>query len=92
MIFGRRRGGLRAGGPLGARPGSKPRLAWFGNCGDYEGVPLALVLVLVVAGAVVWWRVGYARWGLVTRVVFWLVVVAMLWVLLNYYSVPHPEV
>jgi hypothetical protein len=76
----------------GARAGSAPRLAWFGDCGDYEGVPLALVLVLVVAGAVVWWRVGYARWGLVRRVVFWLVVVAVLWVLVNFYSVPHPEI
>jgi fatty acid desaturase len=58
-----------------------------GNPG--EGKP-TLVLVLVVAGAVVWWRVGYARWGLVTRVVFWLVVVAVLWVLVNYYSMPQP--
>ena len=75
---------------LGARPGSRPGLAWFRDCGDYEGVPLPLVLVLVVAGAVVWWRVGYTRWGLVTRVVFWLVVVAVLWVLVNFYSVPQP--
>lgn len=68
------------------------RLAWLRDCGDYVGVSLVLVLVLVGAGAVVWWRVSHEKWGLVRRVVFWVVLVAVLWVLVNFYSVPHPEV
>ena len=72
------------------RPGSKPRLAWLCDCSDYEGVPLALVLV--GAGAAIWWRVSHAKWGLVRRVVFWVTLVVVLWVLVNYYSVPLPEV
>jgi hypothetical protein len=78
----------------GARPGSRPRLAWLRDCGDYEDVSLVLVLVLVLvgAGAAIWWRVSHQKWGLVRRVVFWVAVVAVLWVLVNYYSVPHPEV
>ena len=75
-----------------ARPGSKPRLAWLRDCSDYEGVSLVLVLVLVVAGAVIWWQVSHKNWGLVRRMVFWVVLVAVLWVLVNWYSVPHPEV
>jgi hypothetical protein len=74
------------------RPGSKPRLAWLRDCSDYEGVSLVLVLVLVGAGAAIWWRVSHAKWGLVRRVVFWVVLVVVLWVLVNYYSVPLPAV
>jgi hypothetical protein len=55
-------------------------------------VSLFLVLVLVGVGAGIWWRVSHAKWGLIRRVVFWVVFVAVLWVLVNYYSVPHPEV
>jgi len=73
---------------LGARPGSKPRLAWLRDCGDYEGV--AIVLVLVAAGAAIWWLVRHKGWGTVQKVVFWVVVVAVLWVVLNFYSAPHP--
>jgi hypothetical protein len=76
----------------GARPGSKPRLVWLRDWSNYEGVSLFLVLVLVGAGAAVWWRVSHEKWGLVRRVVFWVALVAVLWVLMNYYSVPHPEV
>jgi len=76
----------------GTRPGSKPRLAWLRDCSDHKGVSLFLVLVLVGAGADIWWRVGHAKWGLVRKVVFWVALVAVLWVLVNYYSVPHPEV
>ena len=76
----------------GARPGSNPRLAWLRDCSDYEGVSLFLVLVLAGAGAAIWWRVSHAKWGLVRRVVFWVALVAVLWVLVNYYSVPHPEI
>ncbi len=74
------------------RRGSKPRLAWLRDCSDYGGVSLVLVLVLVGAGAAIWWRVSHAKWGLVRRVVFWVVLVVVLWVLVNYYSVPLPEV
>ena len=80
----------------GARPGSKPRLAWLRDWSNYEGVSLFLVLVLVLvlvgAGAAIWWRVSHEKWGLVRRVVFWVALVAVLWVLMNYYSVPHPGV
>jgi hypothetical protein len=55
-------------------------------------VSIVLVLVLVGAGAAVWWQLGHERWGLVRRVVFWVVLVAVLWVLVNWYSVPHPAV
>jgi len=55
-------------------------------------VSLVLVLVLVGAGAAIWWRVSHAKWDLVRRVVFWVVLVVVLWVLVNYYSVPLPEV
>ena len=76
------------------RPGSKPRLAWLRDCSDYEGVSLVLVLVLVAAGAAIWWRVSHAKWGLVRRGKwsYWVVLVVVLWVLVNYYSVPLPEV
>ena len=74
------------------RPGSRPRLAWLRDCSDYEGVSLYLVLGLVGVGAAIWWRVSHSKWGLVRRVVFWVVLAAVLWVLVNYYSVPHSEV
>jgi len=73
-------------------PPDWPRLAWLRDCSDYEGVSLVLVLVLVGAGAAIWWRVSHAKWDLVRRVVFWVVLVVVLWVLVNYYSVPLPEV
>jgi len=57
-----------------------------------EGVSLALVLVLVGAGAAIWWQVSHGKWGLIRRVVFWVVLVAVLWVLVNWYSVPLPKV
>jgi hypothetical protein len=72
--------------------GPKPRLAWLRDYSDHEGVSLFLVLVLAGAGAAIWWRVSHAKWGLVRRVVFWVALVAVLWVLVNYYTVPHPEI
>ena len=63
--------------------GSRPRLAWLRGCRDYEGVSLVLVLVLVGAVAAIWWQVRHGKWGLVRRVVFWVVLVAVLWVLVN---------
>jgi len=60
------------------------------DCSDYEGVSIVLVLVLVGAGAAIWWQVSHEKWGLVRRVVFWVVLMAVLWVLVNWYSPPHP--
>ena len=53
---------------------------------------MAIALILVAAGAAIWWHVGHEKWGLVRRVVFWIALAAVLWVLVNYYSVPHAEV
>jgi purine-cytosine permease-like protein len=65
-----------------------PRLAWFRDCGDYEGV--VIVLVLVAAGAAIWWQVGHKRWGAVGRLVFWVVLLAVVWVLVSLFGPPHP--
>ena len=78
--------------PWGRAQGPKARLVWLRNCSENEGVSLYLVLVLVGAGAAIWWRVSHKKWGLIRRVVFWVALVAVLWVLVNYYSVPHAEV
>jgi hypothetical protein len=43
---------------------------------------------LVGAGAALWWRADHKKWGLPGTVVFWVVLAAVLWVLLNWYSVP----
>jgi len=51
-----------------------------------------LVLVLVGAGATIWWRASHEKWDLVRTVVFWVALLAVLWVLLNWYSVPQPKV
>lgn len=67
-------------------------LAWLRDCSDHEDVSLSLVLVLVGAGAAIWWRVSHEKWGLVRRVVFWVALAVVLWVLVNFYSVPLPEV
>jgi uncharacterized protein involved in response to NO len=58
------------------------------DCADYEGV--AIVLVLVAAVAAIWWLVRHKGWGTVQKVVFWVVVAAVLWVVVNFYSTPHP--
>ena len=71
-----------------ARPGSKPRLAWLRDCGEYEGV--AIVLLLLAAGAYIWWLVRHKGWGTGQKVVFWVVVVVVVWVVLDFYSAPHP--
>jgi hypothetical protein len=55
-------------------------------------VPLVLVLVLVGAGAALWWRVDHGKWGLVGNVVFWVALAVVVWVLVNWYSVPQPSV
>jgi hypothetical protein len=52
---------------------------------------VAIALVLVAAGAAVWWYVDHEKWGLVGRLVFWVVLLAVLWMLVTRYSAPHPE-
>jgi hypothetical protein len=73
---------------LGAHPGSKRRLAWSRDCDDYEGMVVALLLVAAIAA--IWWLVGHKGWGAVQKVVFWVVLLAILWVVVTRYSAPHP--
>jgi hypothetical protein len=73
---------------LGAHPGSKRRLAWSRDCDDYEGMVVALLLVAAIAA--IWWLVGHKGWGAVQKVVFWVVLLAILWVVVARYSAPHP--
>jgi hypothetical protein len=73
---------------LGAHPGSKRRLAWSRDCDDYEGMVVALLLVAAIAA--IWWLVGRKGRGAVQKVVFWLVLLAVLWVVVTRYSAPHP--
>lgn len=72
----------------GARPGSRPRLAWLRGCGNYEGMVTALLVVAAIAA--IWWLVDHKGWGTVQVVVFWVVVVVVLWVVVTRYSAPHP--
>ena len=72
---------------LGAHPGSK-RLAWSRDCNDYEGMVIALLLVAAIAA--IWWLVRHKGWGAVQKVVFWVVLLAVLWVLVTRWSPPHP--
>ena len=58
------------------------------DCGDYEG--MAIALLLVAAAATIWWLVGHKGWGTVQKIVFWVVVVAALWILVAVYGVPQP--
>ena len=73
---------------LGAHPGSKRRLAWSRDCNDYEGMVVALLLVAAIAA--IWWLAGHKGWGAVQKVVFWVVLLAILWVVVTRYSAPHP--
>jgi purine-cytosine permease-like protein len=74
---------------LGVHSGSKPRLAWFRDCNDYEGMVVALLLVAAIAA--IWWLVGHKGWGAVQKLVFWVVLLVVLWVLVAVYGVPHPS-
>jgi hypothetical protein len=74
---------------LGMRPGSKPQLAWSRDCNDYEGMVVALLLVAAIAA--IWWLVGHKGWGAVQKLVFWVVLLVVLWVLVAVYGVPHPS-
>ena len=66
-----------------------PRLAWSRDCNDYEGMVVALLLVAAIAA--IWWLVGHKGWGAVQKLVFWVVLLVVLWVLVAVYGVPHPS-
>jgi hypothetical protein len=74
---------------LKVHPGSKPRLAWSRDCNDYEGMVVALLLVAAIAA--IWWLAGHKGWGAVQKLVFWVVLLVVLWVLVAVYGVPHPS-
>jgi hypothetical protein len=79
-------GGCRS---LGVHPGSKPRLAWSRDCNDYKGMVVALLLVAAIAA--IWWLVRHKGWGAVQKLVFWVVLLVVLWVLVAVYGVPQPS-
>ena len=64
-------------------------LAWTCSSSDDEGV--SVVLVLVVFGAAIWWQARRKKWGAVRTLVFWLVVLAVVWVLASRYNAAHPQ-
>ena len=53
---------------------------------------MVVALLLVAAIAAIWWLVGHKGWGAVQKVVFWVVLLAILWVIVTRYSAPHPGV
>jgi hypothetical protein len=61
------------------------------SCGMSDDGGVGVVLVLVVFGAAIWWQARRKRWGAVRTLVFWLVVVAVLWVLASRYNAAHPQ-
>ena len=65
-----------------------PRLAWPRDCGDYEG--MTIVLLVVAAIAAVSWLVGRKRWGTVQKLIFWVALLLVLWVLVAVGGVPQP--
>jgi hypothetical protein len=74
--------------PSGRIQGRSGGLAWSRDCNDYEGMVVALLLVAAVAA--IWWLAGHKGWGAVQKVVFWVVLLAILWVVVTRYSAPHP--
>jgi hypothetical protein len=83
--------GMGAGRPGMNGSGSRlghTRLAWSRDCNEYEGMVVALLLVAAIAA--IWWLVGHKGWGAVQKVVFWVVLLAILWVVVTRYSAPHP--
>jgi hypothetical protein len=51
---------------------------------------MAIALLLLAVAAAIWWLVGHKGWGTLQKVVFWLVVVAVLGVLVALYGLPQP--
>ncbi len=51
---------------------------------------MVVALLLVAAIAAIWWLVGHKGWGAVQKVVFWVVLLAVLWVVVTRYSAPLP--
>ena len=52
---------------------------------------MSVVLVLVVFGAAIWLQARRKKWGAVRTLVFWLVVLAVVWVLASRYNAVHPQ-
>jgi hypothetical protein len=52
---------------------------------------MVVALLVVAAIAAVWWAADHKGWGVVQQVVFWVVLVAVLWVLVTRYSAPVPK-
>jgi hypothetical protein len=52
---------------------------------------VGVVVVLVVFGTAIWWQARRKAWGAVRTLAFWLVVLAVLWVLASRYSAAHPQ-
>lgn len=65
------------------------RLACSSGSSDDEGV--GVILVLAVFGTAIWWQARRKRWRAVRGLVFWLVVLAVLWVLASRYNAAHPQ-
>jgi hypothetical protein len=51
---------------------------------------MVVALFLVAAIAAIWWLVRRKGWGTLQKVVFWVVLLAVLWVVVNFYVPPHP--
>jgi hypothetical protein len=51
---------------------------------------MVIALLVVAAIAAIWWLVDHKGWGTVQVVAFWVVVVAVLWVVVTRYSAPVP--
>jgi hypothetical protein len=56
------------------------------SCGISDDRGVGVVLILVVFGAAIWWQAKRKRWGAVRTLVFWLVALAVLWVLASRYN------
>jgi hypothetical protein len=51
----------------------------------------AAVLVLAAFGAVIWWQAKRKKWAAVWKLVFSLLLVAVLWVLVGRYWAAYPQ-
>jgi hypothetical protein len=54
-------------------------------------VGVAVVLILVVGVAAIWWLARRKKWGAVRTLVFWLVLLVVLWVLTSRYWAANPQ-
>jgi hypothetical protein len=49
---------------------------------------MVVALLVVAAIGAVWWLVGHKGWGVVQKVVFWVVLAAVLLVVVKFYVPP----